>query len=109
MAVNEEYKEYIDAQLCGFPDWTAKKMFGGIGYFRDKKMFGGIFKGIFRLKVNDSNRADFEKYNMGPWEVPGKKMKMPYYEVPEEIIANQAALKQWAQKAYEVAILEKKK
>ena len=109
MAVNQEYKEYVEEQLTDFGEYDVRKMFGGIGYFRDKVMFGAIMHGAFRLKGDETTAPDFAKYGKGPHQVPGKKMKMPYYEVPDEILNDKAQLREWAFKAWEVALASKKK
>ena len=104
MPVDQQYLDYIVEQLSDFGDFEHKKMFGGVGFFRNKVFFAGIMDSVFRLKVNDSNRADFEKHGMEAWAVKGRNMTMPYYEVPEEIIADRMKLAEWAEKAYAVAL-----
>ncbi|MGB0390001.1 MAG: TfoX/Sxy family protein [Salibacteraceae bacterium] len=109
MAVDKEYQSYIDSQLESFGEFESKGMFGGVGYFRDKVMFGAIMHGAFRLKGDETNAPDFAKYGKGPHQVPGKKMKMPYYEVPQEVLSDKAVLKEWALKSWEIALNSKKK
>ena len=104
----EEYKTFIDERLQSIDGIRSKNMFGGVGYFMNDLMFGGIMHGAFRLKADDLNRPDYEAKGMGPWIVPGKNMKMPYYEVPQEIIENDVQLKDWVLKAVEAAERTKK-
>lgn len=109
MAVDKEYQDYIEEQLSEFGEFEAKRMFGGIGYFRDKAMFGAIMHGAFRLKGDDTTAPDFAKYGKERHQIPGKKMSMPYYEVPDEILNDKHVLKEWAIKAWEIALKSKKK
>jgi len=109
MAYDEKQAEYILAQLSAFGEFETKKMFGGLGYFRDGRMFGAIMHGHFRLKGNEKTAMDYEKYGFGKHKIPGKKMEMPYYQVPEEILEDKKKLKSWADKAYAVALATKKK
>lgn len=104
----EEHKELMDSKLLQIDGVRSKKMFGGVGYFMDDLMFGGIMYDVFRLKADEVNKPDFEEKGMGPWEVPGKSMKMPYYEVPQEIINDQQLLREWVYKAIEAADRTKK-
>lgn len=104
MPVDQQYLDYICDQLSEFGEFQYKKMFGGVGFFRDKIFFAGIMDGVFRLKVNDTNRPDYEAYGMEAWGVKGRNMTMPYYEVPEEILADKMKLAEWADKAYAVAL-----
>ncbi len=108
MKNTEEYIEFVKEVMAPFGECEFKKMFGSIGIFKDGICFGGVMGNVFRLKVDDTNRADYEKYGMEAWQVPGKKMKMPYYEVPIEIIENQKSLTEWAQKSYDLAVAKKK-
>lgn len=102
MAFDPSYREYIEEQLSEFGAFTSKKMFGGVGFFRDQIMFGGIMNDKFRLKTNQDTIPDFKAYNAERWD-PGKTMALPYYEVPHEIIEDKQELKQWANKAFVIA------
>lgn len=56
MAVNQEFVNYITDQLSDFTPFESKKMFGGIGFFKDGLMFALIWgRPIFRLKVDENN------------------------------------------------------
>lgn len=104
----EQYKELIDSKLLQIDGVRAKRMFGGVGYFLDDLMFGGIMHNVFRLKADEINKSDFDEKGMGPWEIPGKSMKMPYYEVPQEVIDDQILLREWVFKSIEAAERTKK-
>lgn len=109
MAVKEDYLQFIEEQLSEFGEYDTKKMFGGMGFFRDGMMFAMIAKGIFRLKADDSNRADFEAKGMSNYQTkPGSK-GMPYWEVPADVLEDKSELAIWANKAFAVAQAAKKK
>ncbi|MBK8504784.1 MAG: TfoX/Sxy family protein [Saprospiraceae bacterium] len=108
MAVKEEFVNYINDQLSNFAPFETKKMFGGIGFFKDGLMFAMIGGNTFRLKVDDSNQNDFEKRGMTPYQNDSKKKGMPYWEVPLEVIEDKTELKKWAGKAFQVATKTKK-
>lgn len=104
MAVNQNYLNFILDQLSDLEDFTFKKMFGGVGFFKDGKMFGAIMGGTFRLKADETSQADFEAYDMEPFYYKGKPTSMPYWEVPAEILEDRQLLKQWAEKAHQIAM-----
>ncbi|MBD3638685.1 MAG: TfoX/Sxy family protein [Crocinitomicaceae bacterium] len=108
MPVSEDYYAFINDQLDGIEGIYSKKMFGGVGYFKDDLMFGGIMEGVFRLKADSETIPNFEKYDCSPWQIPGKPIKMPYYEVPQTILEDRSELKKWVQDAYLVAKRTKK-
>ena len=59
MAIDINYLAYIEQQLSDFPDWKARKMFGGVGFFRAEAMFGVIKNGIFMLRSDAMNLGPF--------------------------------------------------
>ncbi len=102
MAFSQDYLEFILEQLEDFGEVMHKKMFGGVGFYKEGIMFGGIMGGTLHLKVNDETRPDFEAAGMTAF------MKS-YYEVPVDIIEDRTQLAIWAEKAYQVALVTKKK
>ena len=109
MAVSEDYLNFILDQLSEFEPITSKKMFGGVGFFREGLMFGMIGGGAFRLKVDENNQADYEAKGMQPLFMKNKKKGMPYWEVPLEVIEDKKELAKWAEKAYDASVRAKKK
>ena len=110
MAVDEGYKEYILDQLSEFGGVQSRKMFGGIGFFKEGTMFAMIGGGVFRLRADDQTVPDFEAHGMEPFNpYPDKGRKgMPYWEVPLSVFEDKHELKIWATKAYEAALRGKK-
>jgi DNA transformation protein len=103
MPVSDSYREYVVDQLRSFGDAAARKMFGGIGLFRDGLMFGLIADDVFYLKVDDSNRGDYEREGMGPFRPWEKSIVMSYYQVPEEVLEDPETLKIWAKISFAIA------
>ena len=109
MAVPDEYIDYIMDQLKPVGEVSPKKMFGGVGIFMQGKMFGMLnSKGTFLLKVDDSNVQDYISRGMSPFtHDKNKTSKMPYYEVPSDVIEDPEALKIWSEKSIEIALRPK--
>lgn len=105
MPVSDEYITYVLDQLGGPGEVSSRKMFGGAGIYHQGRMFGLIAEDVLYLKVDDSNRGDFEAAGMGPfmpWDDP--KHVMQYYEVPIDVLEDKDRLCEWARKAYEAAV-----
>ena len=104
MAVSESYRVYVLEQLRILGSVTAKAMFGGVGLY-----YGGIFFGLIDddtvyLKVDDSNRAEFERAGSSAFRPYGdESYSMNYYEVPADVLEDQLTLRDWAEKAVAVA------
>lgn len=112
MAKDDGFHEYILEQLQGVEGITSRKMFGGVGIYKDGLIFGMIADGKLYFKVDELNQKDFEDHNMGPFTYTnksGKAVSMSYYEVPEKIIEDRHDLRNWVQKSLFVSMREKKK
>ena len=103
MAVNNDYVEFIKDQLSDIGEIETKNMFGGVGFFKDGKMFGMIGNDVFRLKTDEVNKEKFIKAGMKPYFSKSKKKGMPYWEVPENIIEDRSELKKWAEESIAAA------
>ena len=100
MAISESYKDYIVDQLGRLGFVTVKKMFGGAGIYFDGLIFGLLADDVLYFKVDDSNRSDYERAGMEPFQpFEDKPMVMQYYEVPVDILENREQLADWARKA----------
>lgn len=76
----------------------SRKMFGGYGIFESGAMFALITpEGKIHFKVNQSNQKRFE--DMGAQ----KHGKMPYFEVPQNVLKNKQELHEWARDSIDIA------
>jgi DNA transformation protein len=104
MVLNEEFKEFIMGQLEGLDGVSVRNMFGGAGIFHDGKMFALLHRSRMFLKVDDSNREGFESAGMEQFQpFENKPMKMPYYEVPPEVLEEKDLLQEWSKASIKVA------
>ncbi|NND95075.1 MAG: TfoX/Sxy family protein [Flavobacteriales bacterium] len=108
MAVNEEFLKFIQDQLSEFGEVDIKRMFGGIGIFKDGLMFAKIGGDTFRLKVDESNKKQYEDHGMKPFHSEKKKKGMPYWEVPQVVLEDRTELAKWAKQSFEIALRSKK-
>lgn len=108
MAVSEDYLNYVLEQLEHAGTVTPKRMFGGVGLYMDDVFFALIADDVLRFKVDDTNRADYEKAGMEPFRpYKDRKTIMDYYEVPIDVLEDRAELKLWAEKAIDAALRKK--
>ena len=108
MPIDQNYYDYVVDQLSGFEGLTHKKMFGGVGFFRDKVIFGTIMDNLFCLRVDDVNRPDFEARDMKPFFHAKSGKTMPYWTVPEDVLADKAQLFEWSERAFKASLRSKK-
>jgi DNA transformation protein len=90
----------------------SRAMFGGYGIY-SQGVFFALFssQGVLYFRVGDSNRADFEKAGSEPFmpysrvkSRAGERVIMPYFAVPDGVLAKPALLRTWAEKALEAAL-----
>jgi DNA transformation protein and related proteins len=104
MPISQDYANYVLEQLARLGRVSLKKMFGGACLFMNNKAFGLIADDVFYLKVDETNRADYERLGSGPFQpFADKKMTMNYYEVPIDILEDRDAIVIWAKKSIEIA------
>ncbi|HEX2078171.1 MAG TPA: TfoX/Sxy family protein [Longimicrobium sp.] len=110
MAVTPEYREFILEQLGRVAPVTSRAMFGGVGIYSGGLFFALIAGDTLYLKVDDTNRGDFEAAGMGPFRPFGDDRDvMQYYELPAELLEDADQLRPWVEKAIEVARRKRKK
>ena len=92
------FSEELLPRLAPLGAVSSKKMFGGYGLFHQGKMFGLISSDAeLFLKVDDANRAPFEKARAP------QHGKMPYFRVPKNVLGDDRRLLKWTRSAVDVA------
>jgi DNA transformation protein len=108
VTVSPEYREYVAELFEGLGPIAIRRMFGGAGVFYDDVMFALIVDDTLYLKVDDSNRHDFEEAGSGPFTFEKKKtgrtMLTSYYELPETLFDDSDDMIAWARTSIDVAL-----
>jgi DNA transformation protein and related proteins len=105
MPVSSSFKTFILEQLGRrVRGIRGRNMFGGVGIYGGEFFFALIADDTLYFKVDESNRPDFEARGMGPFR-PSREHRdvMQYYRVPDDLLEDDEALGQWAEKAVVVA------
>jgi len=105
MPVTPSFTAFVIDQLGrAIPRLRARGMFGGVGIYADDLFFALIDDDTLYLKVDDSNRPDFEARGLRPFQPFGETGEvMQYYEVPSDLLEDPEALRPWAEKSIAVA------
>ena len=101
----DELTEQI-LDLMDHPDVTAKRMFGGVGFFREGLMFALIAYEELYLKVDADNEAEFEALGLGLFEYEfkdGRRSTMSYRKAPPEALESPSEMRTWAEKGFAAA------
>lgn len=104
MPVSPAFREFALDQLGRVVPVTARSMFGGVGIYSEGLFFALMSDDTIYLKVDESNRGDFQQIGTGPFEPFGEGVKpMGYYELPGDLLEDAAGLRPWVEKALRVA------
>ncbi len=77
---------------------TARRMFGGTGFYKNGIMFALEANGRLYIKVDDASRPTFEQAGSEVFSFihKGRPMTMSYYEPPESAFSSPLRMKPWA-------------
>lgn len=105
MPVGPSFRAFIVDQLSRVaPQIRAKSMFGGVGIYSGDLFFALIAGDELYLKVDESNRPDYEARGIAPFRPYGPDGEvMQYYPVPEDLLEDIEVLRVWVDKAIDVA------
>jgi len=106
MAGGSEFIHYVMELLEPCGGITSCRMFGGYAIRKHGLPIALIFDDEIYLKVDDSNKADYEAYGSVPfsYEKNGKIILVSNWKVPIEILEDVDRLPQWVEKSYQVAL-----
>ena len=110
MAVTADFLRYVLDQLAGLGRVIPRRMFGGVGLYHEERFFGLIAGDTLYLKVNDSNRGDYEARGMRRFRpFPDKPYwSMTYYEVPADTLEDADECMAWARKSLSAAVTKQR-
>lgn len=104
MRVTDGFRAFVLEQLAGVTSVRARAMFGGVGLYAGDVFFGILAADTLYLKVDDSNRGQYEAAGMTAFKpYADKPTTMSYYQVPVRVIEDGDELAAWARASVRVA------
>jgi DNA transformation protein len=109
----ESGSDFVDHVLDLLSAWggvSARKMFGGYGFYKQGAMFALVAEDVLYFKVDARNKPLFQQLGMLPftYDGKGKPVEMPYWETPPDALDDGAALIDFARGALDAALAAKK-
>lgn len=110
MAVSEDFLEYCLGQFEGLEGLEGRRMFGGVGLYAQGAMFAALTDDRIFLRVDPATEAAYEARGAAVFRpLPGKpQMKMPYRELPPEVLESPERALEWAREAVGAALRNRK-
>jgi DNA transformation protein len=83
-----------------------RKMFGGLGVFREGLMFALVADDVLYLKADRDASVAFKAEGCGPFVYEGKDrpVAMQYWRLPERLYDDRDEFRLWALNAFAVAV-----
>jgi DNA transformation protein len=96
--------DFLTDQLSAIDDLSAKRMFGGVGFYSGDLFFAIMHDEVVYFKVDDMNRGDYVRAGTKPFKpYSDRPMTMQYYEVPVAVLEDADELCRWARAAIAAA------
>ena len=110
MPRHSEFVEFIIGHMACIGKPRARAMFGGYGIYLDDCMFAIIADDRLYFKTDSTTRAEFEAKGLSPFTyiARNKTVTLQYFEPSPEVFEEPEAMRDWAQKAYGVALRARK-
>jgi DNA transformation protein and related proteins len=112
MRVSDGFRAFVLEQLAGIAAVRPRAMFGGVGLYADDVFFGILAADTLYLKVDDTNRGQYEAAGMAEFQPYADKPQtkpttqattMSYYQVPARVLEDGDELAAWARASIRVA------
>ncbi|HWQ93990.1 MAG TPA: TfoX/Sxy family protein [Gammaproteobacteria bacterium] len=110
MTQRSEFVEFVIEHMAPLGRVRARAMFGGHGIYQDDCMFAIIADDRLYFKADFTTRAEFEAKGLSPFTYIARRktVTLQYFEAPPEVFEEPEAMRDWAQKAYGIALRARK-
>ena len=88
-----------------------RRMFGGVGVFRDGLMFALVADDVLYMKADEATSPAYAAEGSGPFVYAGTRGKataMAYWRIPERLLEEPDEFVEWARTALAVAVRRQK-
>ena len=100
------FQDHLAELFAPLGNVVFRKMFGGLGIFKDGLMFALVAEDALYMKADDATTPAYAAEDSGPFVfagMRGKAMPMPYWRLPEHLLDEPEECAEWARKAFAVA------
>ena len=100
-----EFQSFLEDLFAPLGGVRFRRMFSGLGIYRDGVMFALVANDVLYFKVDDTTRGAFEDEGCAPfrYEARGKSVTMSYWRLPERLFDEPEEFRDWAMAAVGVA------
>jgi DNA transformation protein and related proteins len=105
-STRNEFVDYVVELMAGWAIVSARRMFGGYGFYREGLMFALIVEDELFLKTDANSAARFEREGSHPfvYQSRGRTVQLSYWSAPAASLDSPAEMGEWCQSAYGSAL-----
>jgi DNA transformation protein len=99
-------EDVIQDLFAPFGEVRTRRMFGGLGIYRDGVMFALVAGGELYLKADAATAERFREAGSEPfvYEQRGRPVTISYWRLPDAALDDSEQLRNWARLAYDAAL-----
>jgi len=86
-------------QLAGLARLATRRMFGGVGLYSGRRLFGVVYRGALYLRADDGMRRDLARRGAGPFRPYRGRVVSAFWEIPAAIAAEKRRIRALARRA----------
>jgi DNA transformation protein and related proteins len=111
LAASDGFVAFVCDQLRPWGGVEPRRMFGGLGLFRNGTMFGLVHQDTLYFRTDDDTVAGYRAAGMAPFSYrrAGRDVALGYHMVPEDVLDESERLAAWAERAYAAALRRRAK
>jgi DNA transformation protein len=100
-----EFQSFLEDLFAPLGGVRFRRMFGGLGIYRDGVMFALVANDVLHFKADDTTRGAFEDEGCAPfrYEARGKSVTMSYWPMPERLFDEPEEFREWSLAAIRAA------
>jgi len=95
----DTFKDFVCDQLRGLDGVACRAMFGGWGFYCNRRFFGIVYQGRLYFKTSEQSRPRYEARGAQQFVPRPSQGLTRYYEVPADVIEDSRELCDWAHEA----------
>jgi DNA transformation protein len=100
VAVSAQYNAFVLDLLGQVRRVSARRMFGGVGYYANERIFAIAHDDTLYFKVDEVSRQAFVAEGMKPFQPMGPQTRpMAYYAVPARLFDDADEFRLWVDRA----------
>jgi DNA transformation protein len=89
----------VMTQLAGLARIAARRMFGGVGLYSGRRLFGVVYRGALYLRADDGMRREFARRGAGPFRPYRGREITAFWQVPQALAGEKRRLRALARRA----------